>query len=213
MLTDMHRQVDWDGHLSAEGEKRVLPSLRVIISQFQGQPGIIGLHGGLPAGSAFPITSLSFTLRDGTTATIDDPTKVRCTEPLLSHGKPVHRKTYVELFAPQICFFLWRVTCLLHLMPKQKTRDCKRRLDACTSIARCVSSESRRQHVSPDACGSRSPCGAAFSTHGKTLHTFDVTHSWRPCSSTAWRRWATGRSRRGRRSTRARSTRRLRRSR
>jgi phage I-like protein len=80
VLADMHRQVDWDGHLSAEGEKRVLPSLRVIISQFQGQPGIIGLHGGLPAGSAFPITSLSFTLRDGTTATIDDPTQVRCLE-------------------------------------------------------------------------------------------------------------------------------------
>ena len=43
----------------------------------QGQAGIIGLHGGLPAGSAFPITSLSFTLRDGTSATIDDPAKVR----------------------------------------------------------------------------------------------------------------------------------------
>ena len=74
----MHRQVNWDGHFSAEGEKRELPHLRVIISQFQGQPGIIGLHGGLPAASAFPITSLSFTLRDGTTATIDDPTKVCC---------------------------------------------------------------------------------------------------------------------------------------
>ena len=47
-----------------------------ICLDMQGQPGIIGLHGGLPAGSAFPITSLSFTLRDGTTATIDDPAKV-----------------------------------------------------------------------------------------------------------------------------------------
>ena len=49
-----------------------------MLDALQGQPGIIGLHGGLPAGSAFPITSLSFTLRDGTSATIDDPAKVCC---------------------------------------------------------------------------------------------------------------------------------------
>ena len=69
--------VDWPGQFSGEALDRSLPSLRVIISQFQGVPGIIGLHGGLPAASAFPITSMSFTLRDGTTATIDDPVKVR----------------------------------------------------------------------------------------------------------------------------------------
>lgn len=69
--------VDWASHFSREAADRSLPSLRVIISQFQGMPGVIGLHGGLPAPTAFPITSLSFTLRDGTTATIDDPVKVR----------------------------------------------------------------------------------------------------------------------------------------
>ncbi len=37
-LTDTQRMVDWDAHLSVEGEKRVLPSLRVIISQFQVSP-------------------------------------------------------------------------------------------------------------------------------------------------------------------------------
>lgn len=70
------QSVDWASHFSREALARTLPTLRVIISQFQGMPGVIGLHGGLPAPSAFPITSLSFTLRDGTTATIDDPAKL-----------------------------------------------------------------------------------------------------------------------------------------
>lgn len=76
--------MDWLNHYSVEGAERSLPSLRIIISQFQGIPGIIGLHGGLPAASAFPITSMSFTLRDGTVSTIDDPAKVsmRCRNPI-----------------------------------------------------------------------------------------------------------------------------------
>ena len=78
--------MDWAGHFSRGGAERTLPSLRVIISQFQGMPGIIGLHGGLPAPSAFPITSLSFTLRDGTSATIDDPAKVSHCSPLTEEG-------------------------------------------------------------------------------------------------------------------------------
>ena len=79
--------MDWGSHFSREAEERTLPSLRIITSQFQGRAGVISMHGGMPAASAFPITSMSFTLRDGTTATIDDPAKVRPETP--GQGRPI----------------------------------------------------------------------------------------------------------------------------
>jgi kynurenine/2-aminoadipate aminotransferase len=66
-------------HLSAEGRARQMAGLRKLVTAFAGVPGIIGLHGGLPPASAFPITEMSFTLRDGQKITVDDPVKV-CTQ-------------------------------------------------------------------------------------------------------------------------------------
>ena len=69
--------MDWDAHLSSEGAARAPPELRAIVNRFSGIPGIITLHGGFPPGEAFPIASMSFTLRDGTKVNVDDPAKVR----------------------------------------------------------------------------------------------------------------------------------------
>jgi hypothetical protein len=55
---------------------QVLPSLRVLISTFHGVPGMIGMHGGLPPASAFPITNLAFTLQNGHRVEIDCRDKV-----------------------------------------------------------------------------------------------------------------------------------------
>lgn len=69
--------VQWDDYLSQCGAAMGQPSLRAIVNRFSGVPGVIGLHAGLPAAEAFPITSMSYTLRDGTQVTIDDPGTVR----------------------------------------------------------------------------------------------------------------------------------------
>lgn len=73
---DAGATVNWGEHLSAEGAAREQPTLRIIASRYTGIPGVIGLHGGFPAAEAFPITQLSYTLRDGTSVSIDDPAKV-----------------------------------------------------------------------------------------------------------------------------------------
>ncbi len=77
LVVDTHAgaAVNWDEHLSAEGVAREPPTLRIIASRYTGIPGVIGLHGGFPAAEAFPITQLSYTLRDGTSVSIDDPAK------------------------------------------------------------------------------------------------------------------------------------------
>jgi hypothetical protein len=69
--------VQWDAYFSQCGASVGQPSLRAIVNRFSGVPGAIGLHAGLPAAEAFPITSMSYTLRDGTQVTIDNPETVR----------------------------------------------------------------------------------------------------------------------------------------
>lgn len=69
--------MQWDAHMSQCGAGVGQPSLRAIVNRFTGVPGVIGLHAGLPAAEAFPITSMSYTLRDGTQVSIDDPETVR----------------------------------------------------------------------------------------------------------------------------------------
>jgi hypothetical protein len=69
--------VQWDAYFSQVGASVGQPSLRAIVNRFSGVPGAIGLHAGLPAAEAFPITSMHCTLRDGTQVTIDNPETVR----------------------------------------------------------------------------------------------------------------------------------------
>ena len=68
--------VEIENFYSAEGKSREMAGLRKLVTSFAGQPGIIGLHGGLPPASSFPIKSMSLTLGDGRTLVIDDPAKV-----------------------------------------------------------------------------------------------------------------------------------------
>jgi hypothetical protein len=70
-------QVDHSELFSQEGRARKLARLRVLVTSFAGKEGVIGLHGGLPPASAFPITEMALTLRDGTRIVVDDPAKVR----------------------------------------------------------------------------------------------------------------------------------------
>lgn len=51
--------------LSDEARRRTFGSLRSLVSAYQGAPGVIGLHGGLPPETCFPLAGLSFTLADG----------------------------------------------------------------------------------------------------------------------------------------------------
>lgn len=66
-----------EDRLSFEGRARQMAGLRKLVTAFAEVPGIIKLHGGLPPASSFPITEMSFTLRDGRKYTVDDPVKVR----------------------------------------------------------------------------------------------------------------------------------------
>lgn len=68
--------VDWTSRLSEVGGRVRPPSLRAIATRYGTAPGIIGLHGGFPAPTAFPIRKLSFTTTDGTEISIDDPAKM-----------------------------------------------------------------------------------------------------------------------------------------
>ena len=77
-MTPAPVSVNWSQHLSEEGSLRQLASLRVLLSTFSGIPGVVGLHGGLPAADAFPFTEMSFTLRDGSKVVVNDPVQVSC---------------------------------------------------------------------------------------------------------------------------------------
>ncbi len=70
------RPVQYEDHLGAEGRAWQMAGLRKLVTAFAGVPGIIGLHGGLPPASAFPITELTYTLKDGQKIVVDDPAKV-----------------------------------------------------------------------------------------------------------------------------------------
>ena len=69
--------VDMESMLSREGRARHMAGLRKVVTAFAGVPGIIGLHGGLPPASAFPITGVTLTLQNGQKVDLDDPIKVR----------------------------------------------------------------------------------------------------------------------------------------
>ena len=74
---DEVRVADVESMLSTEGRARQMAGLRKVVTAFAGVPGIIGLHGGLPPATAFPIKGLTLTLEDGRKLEIDDPIKVR----------------------------------------------------------------------------------------------------------------------------------------
>ena len=63
----LEQQADLLSLLSVEGARRTAGSLCGIVSQFAGVEGLVGLHGGLPPTSSFPLTSLQFGLADGRT--------------------------------------------------------------------------------------------------------------------------------------------------
>ncbi len=68
---------DVESMLSTEGRARRMAGLRKVVTAFAGVPGIIGLHGGLPPATAFPIKGVTLTLEDGQKVEIGDPVKVR----------------------------------------------------------------------------------------------------------------------------------------
>ena len=68
--------VDFDAIFSKEAQEREMPKLRQLATAFNGIPGLIPLHGGLPPASAFPLTGLQLTMKDGTTIDIRDPQEV-----------------------------------------------------------------------------------------------------------------------------------------
>ena len=56
--------------LSDEARRRTFGSLRSLVNTYQGAAGVIGLHGGLPPETCFPLAGLSFTLADGRTVAL-----------------------------------------------------------------------------------------------------------------------------------------------
>lgn len=75
-------EVDFSEMWSKEARKRLMPGLRVLATKFNGIEGLIPLHGGLPPASAFPITAMQLTLKDGTKVDIKDEDEVK----LYSHA-------------------------------------------------------------------------------------------------------------------------------
>ncbi len=98
-------QVDHSELFSEEGRARKMARLRVLVTSFAGKEGVIGLHGGLPPASAFPITEMALTLRDGTRLVIDDPAKVR-----LELYKAHTSSKRIQLTSAAICLQLFKVS-------------------------------------------------------------------------------------------------------
>ena len=74
-------EVDFSNLWSEEARKRLMPGLRVLATKFNGIEGLIPLHGGLPPASAFPITALQLTLKDGTKVDIkNEDEAISCSE-------------------------------------------------------------------------------------------------------------------------------------
>lgn len=61
--------------------------LHSIIQRFSTLPDVVGMHGGLPPPDAFPFTSFSFGVCDGTTLTIDSQPEVACAQQYNLHAK------------------------------------------------------------------------------------------------------------------------------
>ena len=75
VLADGAAPVDHAALFSREGQERRMARLRIITTTFVGREGVVGLHGGLPPATAFPIVEMSLKLRDGSCIVIDDPAK------------------------------------------------------------------------------------------------------------------------------------------
>ena len=69
--------VNFEEMWSKEGHLRLLPGLRQLATAFTGMEDIIPLHGGLPPASAFPLSAIQLTLKDGTKIDITDQQEVR----------------------------------------------------------------------------------------------------------------------------------------
>lgn len=79
--------LDWDTYWSDEGRSRQPAMLHSIIQRFSTLPDVVGMHGGLPPPDAFPFTSFSFGVCDGTTLTIDSQPEVACAQQYNLHAK------------------------------------------------------------------------------------------------------------------------------
>ena len=69
--------VNWNGHLTKEARLRTQPTLRKLVTGSAGKLGVVGLHGGLPHPSIFPLEGITLNLKGGATLTIDDAQSVR----------------------------------------------------------------------------------------------------------------------------------------
>lgn len=77
VLADSAAPVEHAALFSKEGQARRMARLRIITTTFVGREGVVGLHGGLPPATAFPIVEMSLKLRDGSRIVINDPAKAR----------------------------------------------------------------------------------------------------------------------------------------
>ncbi len=55
--------IDWEARWSDIARRRHAPKLQAIVLRFFGQPGVIGMHGGLPPAEAFPFTTAAFDIQ------------------------------------------------------------------------------------------------------------------------------------------------------
>jgi len=94
--------IDLESMLSAEGQARQMAGLRKIVTAFAGVPGIIGLHGGLPPASSFPIKGVTLTLGNGQKVEIEDPIKVR----ILSSPRHAAALSKLVFQSPKSCHWL-----------------------------------------------------------------------------------------------------------
>uniref|UniRef100_A0A383VSP6 Aminotransferase class I/classII large domain-containing protein n=1 Tax=Tetradesmus obliquus TaxID=3088 RepID=A0A383VSP6_TETOB len=60
---DSSKFVDWEQRWSREARRKQMPTLQSIVSKYQGAPGIIGMHGGLPPADAFPFSAFKCSLQ------------------------------------------------------------------------------------------------------------------------------------------------------
>ncbi|KAK9863759.1 hypothetical protein WJX84_010441 [Apatococcus fuscideae] len=68
--------IDWERHLTQEAKLRTQPTLRKLVTGSASLPGVVGLHGGLPHPSIFPLEGITLNLKGGATLRINDPQTV-----------------------------------------------------------------------------------------------------------------------------------------
>ena len=72
MAPSQTQPIDVERFLTREGQDLSYGQLRKLLVDFTSIPGVIGLHGGLPPGDAFPLASLSYTTVEGDKVSLDD---------------------------------------------------------------------------------------------------------------------------------------------